>query len=108
MDDKRKAAVLKQVLANQEKNQDRDPFEVFSENSFTMPIDLSETPCPRCGGKLEGRSMLGNALAGVVRCTECEYRDGLSSFWAKSIFPVQRMPEGAKPIYDKEPDDDSK
>jgi len=103
-DEKFKQKVIQQVLKRQEADQGKDPFDLFANNPFTTPVEL-DTPCPRCGSELKGSRMGLSALSGVVRCTKCEFKDGLTSFLMKQVFPVQPMPEGAKAIYAKEEED---
>ena len=105
-DEEFKQKVVQQVLENQEKNRGEDPFKLFSDNPFTVPVDMTDCPCPRCGGEMEGSRMLGSLLGGVVRCTKCSYKDGLTSYALKTAFTVQPMPEGAKLIYMEKTNDD--
>lgn len=58
---------------------------------------LEGTWCPRCDQPtLQVRKhALSTTLSGTVTCTTegCGYRDGLTGFIGKSLFPVQRLPE---------------
>lgn len=68
-----------------------------------VPADLT---CTRCGSKETERTAslpFQRALSGVVRCKACGHREGMMSHIARAAFPVERMPEGARPIYDKDP-----
>ena len=60
--------------------------------------------CLTCKGPMEhGRRPLQGVMAGMVRCLKCGRQMGFSSYFIRSAFPVEPLPDGARLFYDKEP-----
>lgn len=60
--------------------------------------------CPQCKGALERTRglLLTSPWVGSVRCVTCTYKDSTMGYLGRSLFQVEPLPEGAKPIFDKE------
>jgi predicted RNA-binding Zn-ribbon protein involved in translation (DUF1610 family) len=64
-------------------------------------------PCPRCkSDKLDKyRPTLPlRVLSGLYYCPDCGYRNSTTNHLGQLMFPVQSLPDGALPIYDRAPD----
>ena len=84
-------------------------LEEAEKHPATLISEIEAVGCPRCSSevlKIVRVAGLGPSYAGQVYCTSCEYRDSAMSFLVKSVFPVQPLPEGASPIYSKDPSED--
>lgn len=90
--------VIQALMKNHEK---------MLKGEFGHTYTTCDIPCPLCSGQLE-RSlpimMFSHWSSGHVRCTACNYRDSFMSLLGKSMFTVERLPEGAVPIYYSESD----
>ncbi len=45
------------------------------------------------------------AFGGSIRCLQCGGRMSFMQYLGNSAFSIERLPDGAPPIYDKEPDE---
>lgn len=57
--------------------------------------------CTGCGQEtLEtSRGMSLRALGGVIHCKSCNMIESLTNHIGKSMFPIQKMPPGALPLF---------
>lgn len=60
--------------------------------------------CTSCGQETLEMSRSGYSLRphGVIHCKSCNIVESLTNHVGKSMFPLQRMPEGALPFYLKQ------
>lgn len=59
-----------------------------------------EGECPNCGKTTLQKAHTSplRTLGGLVTCTSCNRTESFTNYIAKSMFPIQNMPEGA-PFY---------
>jgi len=70
-------------------------------------VSMPDAPCPRCGNKtLKKTPTMLTPYSGLVACSTegCGYHAGFKTWAAESMFPIQKMPEGAKVFYHKDPE----
>ena len=76
----------------------REEIESDPIRKFMTILYQTDVPCPNCKANLYVMRMTLSPLGGGVYC-DCGYRDGLTSFLGKQLFPVQQMEMPNKPIY---------
>lgn len=64
------------------------------------------TRCLSCKGPMErSTTPFQRAFGGSIRCLQCGGRMSFMQYLGNSAFSIERLPDGAPPIYDKEPDE---
>ena len=64
------------------------------------------TRCLSCKGPMErSTTLFQGAFGGSIRCLQCGERMSFMQYLGNSAFSIERLPDGAPPIYDKELDE---
>jgi len=60
-----------------------------------------EGECVNCGKSTLQKSHTNpmRAMGGLITCTSCNRTESFTNYIAKSMFPIQKMPEGALPFF---------
>lgn len=81
-----------------------DAHNRISDSKTPPVINGVNGPCPQCGCLMLKREYLFGYTNYFV-CPRCSYKVSMMSWLGKKLTPVERIPDGALPVYDK-PDRD--
>jgi len=101
--DETKKRIIDEYLANPQARMDL--FRRMTSSLYAVIPCPAGTTCSSCGSEEVDRSMspLGSAFSGSIICKACGRRESVMVHIAKTAFPVQKMPDGALPFYDRDP-----